>query len=296
MDLLYTCPICHSDRIDPYSMKYLKGFPHLSRTKCRDCKIVFANPVASYEELTAFYSHYYDKGNFGALSYKERVTDNINSILNEDETILKKKKKTILTNIGSGKFLDIGCGLGEEMAIYQQLGFSVFGTELDPDCIQFIKERLPQAQIFNGDLIQAAYANESFDVVNIYHVIEHLINPILYIKEIHRILKKNGMVIIGTPNIDSLAYTLFRKINFLSFSIPSIVDGLEHTVVFNKKNLRHCLESNGFEVIQHFDESLQSSFSEIWSSNLSVKKKIVRYIQTFFSLNQVIMARKIEKK
>lgn len=273
-------------------MKYAEGFPHVSRTICKDCKIVFANPVADQEELLAFYANYYDKGNFGALSYKENVSEKIKRILSEDKAVLQQKKKDILSYMASGNFLDIGCGLGEELTVFHQLGYKVYGTEYDADCIQFIQERLPDAALFNGDLLDAKYADETFDVVNIYHVIEHLTDPIAYIKEIKRILKKDGIMVIGTPNIGSFAYRIFRKINFLFFSIPMIVDGLEHTVIFNKRNLRTLVEQNGFIVLIQQDEKLGSGFSEIFSSNLSFKKKVLRYVQTFFSLNQVLIARK----
>jgi len=72
MKLLTACPICKSEQIGPYAMKYAQNFPHVSRTICKSCEIVFANPAASYEELNEFYKNYYDKGNFGDLQYKQK--------------------------------------------------------------------------------------------------------------------------------------------------------------------------------------------------------------------------------
>ena len=45
MKLLTACPICKSEQIGPYAMKYAQNFPHVSRTICKTCEIVFANPV-----------------------------------------------------------------------------------------------------------------------------------------------------------------------------------------------------------------------------------------------------------
>lgn len=274
-------------------MKYQVGSPHISRTICTECNIVFANPVASFEELVAFYANYYDKGNLGALSYKERVSKKIARIYSQTRDELKEKKKRIIAHKANGHFLDIGCGLGEEMAVYHQLGFNVHGTEFDQDCINFILSLLPDANLFRGDLLQAYYPDESFDVVNICHVIEHLIDPVAYVKEIHRILKPGAILVIGTPDIGAWAYKAFRILNFLLFRIPLIVDGLEHTVIFNRANLRNLIKKQGFEIIEQYGESIEDSLGEIWTSNLTLKKKIVRYVQTFITLNQVLIARKV---
>lgn len=285
------CPICKSTKLYPYAMKYQKGFPHLSRTGCYDCGVIFANPIASMGELIAFYANYYDKGNFGSLDYKQRVQKKL--ILIQNETYqLNKKKKSILKYKTSGTFLDVGFGLGEELAVFSKLGFSVFGTEFDKDCIQFIQPILPNAALSLGDLLEIKYPDNFFDVINIYHVIEHVLDPVEYIKELRRILKPDGIMLIGTPNIDASAYRIFRILNFLSFRIPMIVDGLEHTVIFNKKNLSYLVKKSELEVLEHYKESIGDNFSNIWSSNLSLRKKIVRYLQTFVNINQVIIARK----
>ena len=74
--------------------------------------------------------------------------------------------------------------------------------------------------------------------------------------------------------------------------MPLIVDGLEHTVIFNDANLKKAIQAHGFEIIHQYNESVNDSFSNIWKSNLSTRKKIVRYLQTFVKVNQVVIAKK----
>jgi len=293
MQLLYQCPVCKSPRIVPYAMKYTPGFPHISRTKCKDCGIAFANPMASLDELMSFYTNYYDKGNFGALDYKQRVSKKIKEADTIDITELQKRKQAVLQYRNTGSFLDVGFGLGEELALFHRLGFTVYGTEFDQDCINFISNYIPDAGLFRGDLLQARYPDASFDVINVFHVIEHLIDPVAYIKELQRILKPGGVLIIGTPDIGSFAYRVYRLINFATLRVPSIVDGLEHTVVFNKKTLAASIADHGFEITEHYRESLGDSLANILAGNMSFRKKIVRYLQTFVRLNQVLIARKL---
>jgi 2-polyprenyl-3-methyl-5-hydroxy-6-metoxy-1,4-benzoquinol methylase len=124
-------------------------------------------------------------------------------------------------------------------------------------------------------------------------VIEHLIDPNSYLLELNRIVKQGGLIIVSTPNIGALPYKIYRLFNFITGTVPLIVDGLEHTVIFNTTNLRGAIESHGFEVIEQYTESVNDSFKNIWKSNLSFKKKLVRYAQTFVKVNQVVVAKKI---
>ena len=68
-----SCPICNSNHLIAYAMKHTAGFPHIARTQCKDCEMVFANPMATLDELNHFYSNYYEKGNFEALEYKNKT-------------------------------------------------------------------------------------------------------------------------------------------------------------------------------------------------------------------------------
>ena len=292
MKLLNCCPICKSNQIVPYSMKFQVDSPHISRTICKNCKIVFANPVASNEELNIFYSNYYDKGNFGALQYKEKIKETFEQINTTPIDKLGRFDKNASVYNGEGNYLDVGFGLGMHLFIANQFGYKVFGTELDKDCIHFFKDIIPSAELFHGDLIAATYPNNHFDIVNVCHVIEHLLDPVSYVWEVKRILKPGAIAIISTPNISALPYRIFRIFNFLNFKIPLIVDGLEHTVIFNKTNLANLLTSNGFVVVRQYSESVSDTFSNIWKSKLSIRKKIVRYCQTFVKINQVLIVKK----
>ena len=200
--------------------------------------------------------------------------------------------KNIKYYSGNGQFLDVGFGLGVHLYMAQKLGYKVYGTELDSDCINFVTPYLPDAQLFSGDLLSANYENNYFDLINICHVIEHLIDPNSYLAELNRIVKMEGLIIVSTPNIGAIAYKLYRAFNFINFRVPLIVDGLEHTVIFNNANLKKAIQAHGFEIVQQYNESVNDSFRNIWKSNLSTRKKIVRYLQTFVKVNQVVIAKK----
>jgi 2-polyprenyl-3-methyl-5-hydroxy-6-metoxy-1,4-benzoquinol methylase len=274
-------------------MKYSAGFPHISRTQCKACKLVFANPMATADELNAFYANYYEKGNFEALAYKNKTSELFKQIDSIDSTELKSLSqfdKNVVKYAPNGNFLDIGFGLGFQLYLANKCGATtVYGTELDADAIQFVKSYLPNANLFEGELISAKYDDNYFDTINLCHVIEHVLNPVEYMNEVYRITKKGGVLILATPNIAAFPYKLFRVFNFLSFKVPVIVDGLEHTFIFSMKNLRALAESVGYKVKAHYSEAVKDSFQNIFKSNLSFRKKCVRYIQTKLKINQVLV-------
>lgn len=267
------------------------GFPHISRTICKECELIFANPMASLEELQDYYTNFYDKGNFGALKYKERTRLQFEAIDSLEASELKEEASFVSKYKRGGRFLDVGFGLGERLYYGQKLGFEVYGTEFDADCINFLHSHLPDASLYLGDIFGAGYKDDYFDFVHCYHVIEHVLDPVKFIEELYRITKPGGIIYVGTPDLGAPAYKMYRLLNFMTYQIPQIVDGMEHTVLFNKKNLSGLLKDVGFRLVRHRSESVKDTFSNIFfKSDLSLRKKILRYAQTKISVNQVLAA------
>ena len=75
-----TCPFCHSSNLIGNSIDIRRAGPHISRTECRDCGLIFANPMASKEELIAYYKLYYDKEMYDAMNYKESMLHKFQNI------------------------------------------------------------------------------------------------------------------------------------------------------------------------------------------------------------------------
>ena len=96
-----------------------------------------------------------------------------------------------LKDLNPSKLLDIGCGLGALLAAYGSKNniTKLYGTELSNVAG---KHASNFAKVFIGNLEDAGYKNEFFDAVTCHHVIEHVLNPEIFIEEINRVLKKTG--------------------------------------------------------------------------------------------------------
>ena len=143
--------------------------------------------------------------------------------------------------VKNGKLLDVGCGNGSTMKRFQELGFTVSGTDFDSKAIE--EARKEGLNVHLGDLQEIAFPKNTFDVVFLSHVIEHVPNPVELLVECRRILKPNGFLIALTPNANSSGHQKFKH-HWRGLEIP------RHLQVFTPASLAHVAAQSGFMKIQ----------------------------------------------
>jgi 2-polyprenyl-3-methyl-5-hydroxy-6-metoxy-1,4-benzoquinol methylase len=161
----------------------------------------------------------------------------------------------------------------------------VYATEDDEDALTFIRQNIDDVNLFQGEFSEANYPNDFFDYILVYHVIEHVLDPTAMVKELQRIIKPGGVLFIGTPNIGSMGYMLYRQINFLKGNIP----GMEHTFLFTKRRLASLLQENGFRIQVQKAEAHTEAFTTIIKSKDSFNRKVSRIVQLIFKVNQRVV-------
>jgi ubiquinone/menaquinone biosynthesis C-methylase UbiE len=291
--ILHTfCPLCKSENLSSYALDTKRKGPHISRVKCENCGIVFANPMADQEELAQYYNKYYEKDHYESVGYKALILDHFERIKRlEPNEILKEAR--FLNKLEDGmKFLDVGCGLGLGLAYAHKVGCELYATEYDSGALEFVQEHFP-VNTFQGDIQGAKYPDNFFDFIHISHVIEHVLDPRAYIQEMKRILKPGGILAIGTPDISSWLYTIHRWVNFLRFRVPDVIDGLEHTFIFPKTRLKSLCKEEGLEVLDHYTHNYGEKISRLLTYKMPVYKKVNRLIQNAFHVNQWIICQKM---
>ncbi len=137
-----------------------------------------------------------------------------------------------------GRLLEIGSSTGEFLTAAASR-FTVMGVEADRASCAVAQAR--GLSCFNGTLFEAKLPASHFDVVALYHVIEHFPSPQRVLKEIHRILHPQGWVVIETPNIANLWYKLLGA-RWRQF-IP------DHRFFFTPTTIRRSCAENGLEVV-----------------------------------------------
>lgn len=137
-----------------------------------------------------------------------------------------------------GRLLEIGSSTGEFLATARQR-FKATGVEADAASCAIARAR--GFDCYNGTIFAAQFPPAHFDVVTLYHVIEHFPSPQQVLHELHRILWPKGWLVIETPNIDTLWFSLLGA-RWRQF-IP------DHRFFFTPETIkRSCLQA-GFEVV-----------------------------------------------
>jgi SAM-dependent methyltransferase len=136
-----------------------------------------------------------------------------------------------------GRFIEIGCSTGEMLAAARS-SFSVIGVEADEGASRAARAR--GLEVFSGTLRDARFPDGHFDAAAMYHVIEHVPSPGRELRELRRIIKRGGWLVLETPNIATVWYRLLGA-RWRQF-IP------DHIFFFTPRTLTRLCESGGFEV------------------------------------------------
>jgi 2-polyprenyl-3-methyl-5-hydroxy-6-metoxy-1,4-benzoquinol methylase len=149
---------------------------------------------------------------------------------------IKKFKK-------QGDLLDVGCSVGIFLDVARKNGFGVKGVEVSTWASEFARQK--GFDVVTGGLFDAAYRDKSFDVVVLNHVLEHLPKPVEILLEAKRMLKDDGVLVIGVPNFGSYMAAI-KKGKWASL-LPD-----QHIWQFTHESLLRVLTKSGFSEI-HFE-------------------------------------------
>ena len=139
------------------------------------------------------------------------------------------------------RLLEIGCGNGYLLKRMQTLGWNVEGIEFDPACVALLQAQGVRCR--SGDLREQQFEAASFDAVFMGHVIEHVYNPIEFLKECSRVLRPGGTLVALTPNSNSLGHRMFGR-DWRGLEPP------RHLQIFNRANLDRMVRSSGFSHVK----------------------------------------------
>lgn len=266
------CPFCGGQ----YFRTYCTDWQDNHYSKCIECDFVFQDVYEKYDYSKEYWMDAIDpdgikrdltrERNFKVNNWYGGIIDYVNGLPN-------------------GKILDIGCGLGFLLSAldghWEKVGFDV-----TDDCFKFIKKRFPEISLFSGtmDAIFDKYNEKSFDVVILYHVIEHIDKPVQFFDKTIKLLSKKGLLIVGTPNISSFCAKWFKG-NYRLL-------GNGHLCMFTPTHLKKLFGRNNLEIVKEEYPFFKTSYFTI--NNLfrlinrrNVSPPFYGNIMTFYGLNTI---------
>jgi SAM-dependent methyltransferase len=196
---------------------------------CQNCHTRFIYPAPTAEALSKVYAPHY----YGSDWYKHEGKGRVFG-------------RAMLPKEAAGKFLDVGCSLGFFLhGIRKSSDWHVCGVEISPEAVAFAREKL-KLDVRCGELAEAGFSDQSFDYLYVNNVLEHVGDPVGFLKECRRILKLGGRLYLSVPNgpVDSASLIHYYQ----SEKQPArSKDG--HLFFFSQKALQYLFQTAGFEII-----------------------------------------------
>jgi 2-polyprenyl-3-methyl-5-hydroxy-6-metoxy-1,4-benzoquinol methylase len=137
------------------------------------------------------------------------------------------------------RLLDVGCGNGQLLILLRDLGWQVEGVEIDPAAVE--QACASGIKVRSGSLEAQQYPADHFDVVTMSHVLEHVHDPAVLLRECHRILCPGGRLVAVTPNLESWGHRRFRE-SWRGLEPP------RHLFLYTAKSLQMLARNAGFAI------------------------------------------------
>ena len=201
-------------------------------SECVECQIAMLHPFPTDKEISDLYSTGSYRTDGGTrFNFLIEYLIYLGSVI---------KRKRIEKYARKGKILDIGCGRGLFLDIMRRGGWEVEGSELNKETASYA-EKVYGLKVHAGGIAEQSLAPESFEVINICGVLEHLKDPNTAISECHKLLKKNGLLVILVQNIRSFEFKLGKE-NWFHLDLPF------HLFQFTEEGMVDILQKKGFKI------------------------------------------------
>jgi 2-polyprenyl-3-methyl-5-hydroxy-6-metoxy-1,4-benzoquinol methylase len=277
------CPLCAS-RV-PMNPYFKNGADRIR--KCPACSVAFVYPRASGSELLSQYSPKYFQERYESLQQSEYL--NMESWQKKIALCLGRVNR--LRGAKTGLLLDVGCGKGWFLETARERGWQVQGVELCAEVAKRTMERV-QTQVHVGSIFDVALPSETFDLVTMFDVIEHLEAPIEALRICYRVLKPGGALALSTPNLRGLGCRLLGARAFAVW--PD-----EHIIYFGPASMKRALHLADFVDIEIasreiYPENAATIISRLLGENgrhtavLSAADPGVRSVKKLFRHNRIL--------
>ena len=259
LENVQSCPICGGVQFKSFltCQDYTTTNEVFSLSTCIRCQFVFTNPRPDQNSI----GNYYKSDSY--VSHTGSGKGLINSIY------LFVRNYTLTWKVGilqgykqNGSLLDYGCGTGDFLNKCQDNGFEITGIEPDADARR--KAELTSGQTVGENI--AAVNGKKFDLITLWHVLEHVADLKEKISQLKELLNENGIIFIAVPNHESYDATFYKE-HWAAYDVP------RHLWHFSKENMKSLLSEMNFSLLEIKPMKLDSFYVSLLSENYRNKEK-----------------------
>jgi len=213
-------------------------------SKCLNCKHMFTSPRPTEAWLPRYYPAQYGP-------YNIEVGAGHNESLNRTyDAIFANPLVRLLKVMRKGRILDYGTGSGSLLYELKQSGWDAFGLDMSEVAVE--RARSLGLKVTLGRIQDAGYPDDFFDVCTMFHVLEHLARPKETVRDISRVIRPGGLLLISIPNAASIEAHMFGRFWF-GWGLP------RHLQHFTPTSVSTMLADSSFDVKKIIHDS-----SHIW--------------------------------
>lgn len=266
LNIVDKCPVCGSSKFNKVltASDYLVSGESFEIMECSSCLLRFTSPIPDENEI----GNYYKSDKY--ISHAKRITSIFDVVYKIIRKFTLRSKRNIVKRISqkqSGTLLDIGCGTGDFLKIMKQSGCDIVGVEINESVRNL-------AQTNTGSIIldQTEFfeSKQKYDVITLWHSLEHLNTLTRFLEKISISLNANGVVMIAVPNYKSFDAEYYEQ-DWAAYDVP------RHLYHFSFDAMVKLTIKFSFELIEHqqlpFDPFYVSLLSE---TKVRKKQNIVK--------------------
>jgi SAM-dependent methyltransferase len=291
LDYQNRCPVCDGGEI-------LRGYDlkEFEVLRCASCKTAWRSNMYTPEQVAAMYED---------EPYEEHPFFGYDS---DAETLRKVPRyrrfqqglEVVEREVGVGRLLDVGCGAGTFMAIAAARGWDVYGVEMNDALVAEAEKAVGEGRVVCGAFEALDPEDAKYDAITLWDVIEHVLDPVSFIERAQRMLRPGGIIVICTPDEESVLANTGKRILGVSggrWNHPALaLHPRYHTFFFSGTSLENLFKARGMNVVASYSQAAFAAHSELASR---AQKLVIGMIERFAGLRdrryeRVIFARTAE--
>jgi SAM-dependent methyltransferase len=255
---------------------------------CDDCGLAYQNPRIAMDHIKSYYDDEYiahrKKTDWGRLTWFYNLVMDRHDI--DKDRIVRR-----YIHLGpQSEVLDVGCAVGTFLQKLRKL-YGVRASGVDFKDLS-AHPGLEGVEFHCGLFYEQALARNRFDLVTMWHFLEHDYDPVRTLLTAKEVLKPGGRIVIEVPRLDSLTFRLYRE-RWPGLQAP------QHTVLFEKRTLLKLIEKSGMELVEYlpygafppyFYVFAGAAFKLLKGRGLNLSKAIAPYFLGQIAMLPVLLA------
>jgi len=262
------CPICDNSKFDEYikSKDYLVTGESFTIVKCSQCDFVFTNPRPDKENL----ANYYKSDQY--ISHTDKSNNLLNTLYKTARVFtLKRKERLVRTLVEEKSILDYGCGTGDFLKVCHKKSWNIYGFELDAHAASIAQQKTG-IKIIN-EISQISKIN-NVSLITMWHVLEHISDLNDTIKQLVRVLKEDGKMLIAVPNIDSYDAGYYQD-TWAAYDLP------RHLYHFTQETMEKLMKKHNLKIVDILPMKLDSFYVSLLSEKYKTGQS--NYVKSFIN-------------